>query len=54
MSLIPAYLFFNLDSVHKMFSWTWNWSTVNYADFNSKDDVLFYVIFVSCEAGHFG
>ena len=20
-----------------MFSWTWTWSTVNYADFNSKD-----------------
>ena len=29
--------FLNFDSVHKMFSWTWTWSTVNYADFNSKD-----------------
>ena len=45
---------FNLDSVFKVFSWTWTWSTVNYADFNSKDDMLFSVIFVYCEAGRFG
>ena len=32
MSLMPAYQFFNLDSVFKVFSLTWTWSTVNYAD----------------------
>ena len=29
---MPAYQFFNLDSVFKVFSRTWTWSTVNYAD----------------------
>ena len=44
MTLITAYLFFNLDFVFKVFSWTWTWSRVNYADFNPKYDVLFSVI----------
>ena len=44
---------FNLDFVFKVFSWTWTWSTVNYADFNPKYDGLFSVI-VSCGAGRFG
>ena len=53
MTLMQAYLFFNLDFVFKVFSWTWTWSTVNYADFNPKYDVLFSVI-ISCGAGRFG
>ena len=44
MTLMPAYLFVTLDFVFKVFSWTRTWSTVNYADFNPKYDVLFYVI----------
>ena len=53
MTLMLAYLFFNLDFVFKVFSWTWTWSTVNYADFNPKYDVLFSVI-ISCGAGRSG
>ena len=50
---MPAYLFFNLDIVFKVFSWTWTLSTINYADLNPKYDVLFSVI-ISCGAGRFG
>ena len=53
MTLMPAYLFVTLDFVFKVFSWTRTWSTVNYADFNPKYDVLFSVI-ISCDAGRFG
>ena len=53
ITLMPAYLFFNLDIVFKVFSWTWTLSTINYADFNPKYDVLFSVI-ISCGAGRFG
>ena len=53
MTLMPAYLFVTLDFVFKVFSWTKTWSTVNYADFNPKYDVLFYVI-ISLGAGRFG